>query len=125
MRNKVQFAILFLNVANHKDINENLGRHVGDFLIRKIAGVLQKIVRKTDVVARYSDGDFAILLTNFKDLNKVEMIQQRISKYFEKPVKVNSQTMLVDAKIGIAVYPEDGITDKELLAKAQVQKDTE
>ncbi|HWB70418.1 MAG TPA: GGDEF domain-containing protein, partial [Solirubrobacterales bacterium] len=57
-----QGAVMIIDIDGLKAINDTLGHHVGDSLIRQVAGILRERVRTTDIAARLSGDEFAVLM---------------------------------------------------------------
>jgi diguanylate cyclase (GGDEF)-like protein len=82
MRNNTTLAVLFLDVDRFKRVNDALGHHVGDALLRVIATTIQRIVRPEDVVARYGGEEFVVLCRGISARNAVilaERIRQHVA----------------------------------------------
>ena len=114
-----KLALLLLDLDRFKDVNDTLGHHIGDKLLKKIAVRISGLVRATDTVARLGGDEFAILL----ELTETEYAQelgQRIAAELANVYHVDVHELYVGASIGIAFYPEDGQDSETLMRHADV-----
>ncbi len=135
-RQDFDVAVLFLDIDGFKRINDSLGHHVGDSLLKEISNLLVETVRESDRVSRIFDNEtsqeinttvarlggdeFTILLTGVNDNKDVELVAQRICKAFAKPFKIidekNNYDLHVTASIGICLS-SDKLTNSDDLQK--------
>lgn len=112
------FAVLFIDLDNFKDINDNLGHHAGDLLLIQVAERLQKCIRDRDIVARLGGDEFTIILTKIQDKEHIEKVCQKIILEIQKPFIINNHPCNIGSSIGITYFPEDTILLEELLQNA-------
>ncbi|RBW69832.1 sensor domain-containing diguanylate cyclase [Bacillus taeanensis] len=94
-------AVLFIDLDGFKQVNDTLGHHSGDLLLKDMAKRLVKCVRKSDTVSRLGGDEFTILLPN-TDKKFVLQIAQRIIKALENPVLIEGKSVQVSPSIGIS-----------------------
>lgn len=114
------FALLLLDLNRFKEINDTLGHHVGDNLLREIAGRLKKPLRRTDMIARLGGDEFAILLNPAPDRALVSAIAKGLQDAFDTPLHYEDMDLDLGASIGAAFFPEDSVKAEELVQKADV-----
>jgi diguanylate cyclase (GGDEF)-like protein/PAS domain S-box-containing protein len=102
-REDFQFAVLFLDLDRFKVINDSLGHHVGDELLRTIAGRLQCCLRTEDTVARFGGDEFAILLEDTTGVEDASKVAERIQAELTAPVNLSGFEVFTSASIGIAL----------------------
>ncbi len=107
-------TLLMIDTDKFKQYNDNFGHPEGDKLLKNIANILTKNVRKSDYVCRYGGDEFAIILVNTKKQDAY-YIAERIRQNYSVLKKGDIQ---VSASIGIASYPDDAITKDDLIKKA-------
>ena len=100
------FALMFIDLDNFKNINDNLGHDSGDVLLREAAERLNLCVRGEDTVARIGGDEFNVLLEDVTD-TQIANTAQRILDQLSRPYLIKDQQVFVSASIGIAVYPKD------------------
>jgi len=118
-RNGVKFAILFLDLNDFKLVNDSFGHHTGDELLSLVAKRLKASVRASDTVARYGGDEFIILLPEIKDAGGAAVVAEKVKRALQAPfVGEGGWAVTVSASIGVAVYPDHGLTARELLESA-------
>jgi len=119
-RDDTQVAVLLLDLDRFKLINDTMGHHVGDLLLKKVAMRLSKCVRETDTVARLGGDEFVVILTRLKDLGAIESLAGKIVQEMSRPYHINRQEVRSGTSLGVALYRKDGHDAGELLQKADL-----
>ena len=117
-RRKIRCAVLFLDLDHFKLVNDGLGHHVGDALLKRVASELLTILRPEDTVARFGGDEFVLVATEVQDIADVTDIAERIVTRLATPMTIGDQEITISASLGIALYPEDGDSVDELLKNA-------
>jgi len=100
------FAILFLDLDRFKVVNDSLGHHAGDTLLKLIAYELSSIIRGKDTVARFGGDEFVILIEDLEAEKKAFDIAQRITEFLTEPFVINNQLVFTGTSIGILFSDE-------------------
>lgn len=116
-RNRESFLLLFIDLDHFKEVNDRLGHHTGDLLLKLFAGRLQQGMRKSDTVARLSGDEFAII-AHRATLQEAELLGEKLQQVLRVPMILEGQPYIPSASIGISVYPDHGQTSSELLMNA-------
>ncbi len=111
-----QFALLYIDIDEFKGINDSLGHHVGDELLKAVAARLRSCIRESDLVARLGGDEFAVIQTDASNVADVVEFVTRIHNAIRQPYQCLGHQLSTDASIGIALAPRDG-TDLEQLIK--------
>lgn len=124
-REQRKLAVLSVDIDRFKMINDSLGRPAGDELLREIARRFLSRAAEAGRYARIEGDHFAIVIPDIgSEEGLARVIQQRSEEYFGVPFNVAGSELRVAARIGIAIYPNDGIEGDVLFrhAEAAVKK---
>jgi diguanylate cyclase (GGDEF)-like protein len=119
-RNTGTVGVLFLDFDNFKLINDTYGHHKGDLLIQAASERLASCLRTEDTVARLGGDEFVILLESLEAAKYAAVVAKRLITAMEAPFLISGSDLFITVSIGIAVYPNDGITPEQLLKAADV-----
>ncbi|MHB1445725.1 MAG: putative bifunctional diguanylate cyclase/phosphodiesterase [Acidimicrobiales bacterium] len=113
-------AVMLMDLDRFKEVNDTLGHHNGDLLLREVANRIVAAVRQEDTVARLGGDEFAILLPRLASVDQALSSAQRIVEALQKSFSLNELSVDVGASIGIAISPTDGVEAATLLQRADV-----
>ncbi|MCT2345461.1 sensor domain-containing diguanylate cyclase [Niallia taxi] len=111
-------AVLFMDLDNFKEINDNLGHEIGDKLLKMTADRLKSGVREVDFVCRYGGDEFILMLENIQSNIEVEERAERIIEAFQEPFQFDGFSWKISGSIGISIFPDDGADLAALIQKA-------
>ena len=111
-------SLLFVDLDRLQRVNETLGHHAGDELIRQVAQRLRTTVRDQDTVARLGGDKLAILLVGLSDRIAVLDMAERLLEALREPFRLAGAEIFTSASMGIAIAPQHGTTYQELSANA-------
>ncbi len=117
-REQDQVALLMVDLDRFKDVNDSLGHHIGDLLLREVAERLSRSVRSGDVVARLGGDEFVIALPTLPEKYSPSVVAQKIMQALSEPFFVQDHTFQLGCSIGISLYPDDGGYAADLLRAA-------
>lgn len=118
-RTRECIAVLFIDLDRFKLINDTLGHHIGDGLLRSVATRLQQAVRSGDFVSRLGGDEFVVILRGLKDAAQAHQhAEQRIIPLIRQAHQVQGHELNVSCSVGVATYPQDGADRDELMRRA-------
>ncbi len=121
---KTSYSILLIDLDRFKPVNDVYGHTVGDAVLCEIASRLQSVVREGNTVARLGGDEFAVICTaNPASENPKEAASNLASRIIAKisvPIEVGEDSFNVGASVGIALCPEHGKDQDELLKSADI-----
>lgn len=112
-------SLLIMDLDRFKEVNDTLGHHAGDELLRQVAARLQLARRPADTVARLGGDEFAILLPD-ADVGAASARAGQLLEDLAQSFTVEERALEIGASIGIALYPEHGADAETLLRHADV-----
>jgi len=117
-RDKIQVAIMFIDLDRFKHINDTLGHNAGDTLLQEVATRLERCTREQDTVARFGGDEFTILLEGVNHANDVVIVANKIIRSISYPIRIHDQELYVTPSIGITMYPDDADSVEQLMKHA-------
>jgi diguanylate cyclase (GGDEF)-like protein len=115
-----RLAVLYLDLDHFKGVNDTLGHHVGDELLKEVAERLRSSVRDIDTVARVGGDEFAIIQADVDQPTDVAVLARRICDAIKAPYTLHGHAVVLDTSIGIAIAPNDGTEPSEILKNADM-----
>jgi diguanylate cyclase (GGDEF)-like protein len=115
-----RLAVLVIDLDDFKAVNDTLGHHYGDELLRMVAPRLRQVVRSEDTVARLGGDEFGVLLAG-ADADRAAQVAERLRAGFRRPFRLGPRSQTVAASVGIAVAPDDAEEPVELLRHADLE----
>ncbi|MFO7287010.1 MAG: diguanylate cyclase, partial [Gammaproteobacteria bacterium] len=113
-----RLAVAFIDLDNFKVINDSLGHHVGDELLRTMAERFRRVVREHDTVARLGGDEFVLLINGHASADSVGMLLENVLREISRPWRSEHGELQVTSSIGVALYPDDGDDAETLLKNA-------
>lgn len=115
-----RFALMFVDLDRFKPVNDRYGHHVGDLLLIAVAKRLGTIMRSSDVLARLGGDEFTVIENQLSDPASAGVLAQKIISTLNRPFTLDRKHIEIGVSIGIAIFPDDGVTAAELLERADM-----
>jgi len=113
-------AVLAIDLERFRVINETLGRHAGDALLKQVAERLIDTGVGVDHLARISADCFAMFLSNIREeADLVHFLESQVTAALSKPFQLEGQELRISARAGIAIFPDDGKDADTLFRNAE------
>ncbi len=132
-RHKQSLALMYLDLDDFKVINDTLGHHAGDTVLRELSERLAQCLRaddylsrpstsrsETETVARLGGDEFIIFLPNINSPYEAATVANRVLEALSIPFHVDNHDLHVSASIGITTYPKDGLDAETLIRNADM-----
>jgi len=113
-----RLAVAFVDLDRFKFINDSLGHHVGDELLKAVAARLKSCVRDCDTVARLGGDEFVLLINGHTGPEHVRQMMEKMLAAVAQPWVIQQGEFLVSCSIGVALHPDDGEEALTLLKHA-------
>lgn len=112
-------AVLFLDLDNFKQINDEQGHVAADAVLKEVARRLSGCVRRSDLVARLGGDEFVIVLSELRHVQNTSFVAEKLIQTLAgQPVEVEGVPVRVTTSLGIAAYPSGGTTAEQLVRNA-------
>ncbi len=112
-------CVMSLGLDRFKNVNDTLGHHAGDLLLKDIAGRLQKTLREGDTISRLSGDTFALICPMATDSRHAALVAHKLLEQLESPFMIEDLELFIAASIGITVFPQDTTNPEQLLKNAE------
>jgi two-component system cell cycle response regulator len=119
-REAARFAVAMVDIDHFKRFNDTYGHAGGDEALRLVAATLRNTCRESDVVARYGGEEFALILPGVRSGRAHDLLERFRRVVVATPIHLTGRArpVSVTISIGVASFPEDGVTATEVLACA-------
>ncbi len=118
-RDRREFALIFVDLDNFKNVNDSLGHHVGDLLLQTIAGRIRSSVRELDTVARMGGDEFVVVLPDV-GAEGAQQVARKIIGQVTNSFGIGAHRISMTASAGIGVFPKDGADIESILKNAEL-----
>lgn len=113
-----QLAVLFIDLDRFKHINDSMGHHEGDMLLKSLAERLRQAVANDKTLARIGGDEFVIMLPRVTSHREVEKVVASLQSALQPTVNIGLHELRISCSTGIALFPEDGLTPQSLIQHA-------
>ena len=118
--NASKHAIFFIDLDNFKNINDTLGHDYGDLLLQGVSEKMMSCISEDDLLARNGGDEFLVLKSHFESRDDLENFASQLVSVVHHPFVLKDETATVSMSVGIAVFPDNGLTISELIKNADI-----
>ena len=118
-RSNYTIALAMIDIDRFKHVNDTMGHHIGDRLLKEFVNRVKSCLRPTDTLARMGGDEFVLLLPETDEAGAI-IVVERILQALNPPINVEVQEVHISSSIGISICPRDGQNIHELLRCADV-----
>jgi diguanylate cyclase (GGDEF)-like protein/PAS domain S-box-containing protein len=117
-RERSHMALMFIDLDRFKPINDTLGHHIGDLMLKEVAKRMLECLRESDSAARIGGDEFVVLLPLIETESDAVAVAEKIRNTLEQSFELAGRSLNISSSIGVAVYPGHGGDEKSLLKNA-------
>jgi diguanylate cyclase (GGDEF)-like protein len=117
-RHNRYFGVLFLDLDNFKPINDTYGHHIGDEALIEVSKRLKSALRSSDIIARIGGDEFIAIVEDLENAESAAIIAEKLIGVLSEPMILAGNTCVLGVSIGIAIYPGNGQTARDLYRHA-------
>ncbi|PKO57028.1 MAG: hypothetical protein CVU28_00780 [Betaproteobacteria bacterium HGW-Betaproteobacteria-21] len=117
-RTKTTMAVMYIDLDHFKEVNDTLGHHAGDQLLKHAGERIRNTVRTSDTVARLGGDEFVVVLSSVDSIEGADHVARNVLSALEQPFSLGSRAVTISASIGIAVQSTGSQASEDLLRQA-------
>ena len=117
-RSGTPLALLMVDLDRLKEVNDTMGHHIGDALLRELAKRLRGLLREVDMVARIGGDEFTVILPELKSPDDARLVAEKICTGVMEPLHIEGKVYHPTVSIGVAIYPDHAAEGEDLLRLA-------
>ncbi|SOC39737.1 bifunctional diguanylate cyclase/phosphodiesterase [Ureibacillus acetophenoni] len=117
-KTKSKLAILFIDLDNFKNINDQWGHDIGDLVLKEAANTIQSVLSKKDVAARFGGDEFVVMLKDIDSEEEASAVVKKLLEKFQTPLNIDGVEHRITCSLGVALYPDHGTSSDELIKNA-------
>jgi diguanylate cyclase (GGDEF)-like protein len=111
-------ALLLIDLDDFKRVNDTIGHHIGDQMLRHAGQIFQGRVRRSDTVARTGGDEFAVILEDPVNRETAVRIAAELAEALRTPAQIEQHVVQVGASIGVAIFPQDAGNSEAMFVAA-------
>ncbi len=115
-----KFTLMLGDLNHFKSVNDTLGHHAGDELLKQVAKRISQAIRTSDTLARLGGDEFAFIIHSHQGDLGITQVCQRLQAALAEPFELDGHLFQIGISLGGAIFPEEGATLDELLRRADV-----
>jgi diguanylate cyclase (GGDEF)-like protein len=119
-RSDTSIVVMLIDLDRFKDINDTLGHHYGDEVLRQMSLRLTELLDPRDTVARLGGDEFAVLVRSARSADQGVAVANQIRRALAEPFDAEGVSIELGGSVGVAVHPEDGADVETLMQRADV-----
>ena len=107
-RENYNLAIIYIDLDEFKNINDELGHEAGDRFLKEISRRYNECIRESDTLSRFGGDEFTILMPKVSDIKDASRLALRILNSNTDAVLLNNKNIYPKTSLGISIFPNDG-----------------
>lgn len=118
--NDTAWALLYLDLDNFHDVNDSLGQRAGDQWLQRFAALLKETLPRTGIIGRLGGDKFGVVLPGSDPDDALRLAWEVLHRMHRRAVPGKQGLIKPAASIGVAIYPDNGVTVRDLMTKADL-----
>lgn len=114
-RTQSRVSVVTIDLDDFNKINQTHGTAFGDRVLQRLAARLHHALRRSDLLARLTEDEFAIMTSQKSDVHEAAYLATRMINVIRQPMEIDGITVNLSASVGLAIYPTDGIHPDTLI----------
>ncbi|MCB9493985.1 MAG: EAL domain-containing protein [Desulfobacteraceae bacterium] len=114
------FAVMLIDLDRFKTVNDSLGHHTGDKLLKSVTSKIKNCLRSEDLMARLGGDEFGVLIHNIKSEAEITAIAQRIKNATESTFYIEGNEISISASIGVVTDTDKYINSEQIIRDADI-----
>jgi diguanylate cyclase len=114
-RQNKRVGVLLVDLDGFKGVNDELGHHAGDAILKSVAERLLGCIRACDTACRYGGDEFVILLPEIRGQVDLEKVKRKICEHLRQPYRLGKRSLSIGASIGSALFSEEARSSQALI----------
>jgi diguanylate cyclase (GGDEF)-like protein/PAS domain S-box-containing protein len=119
-RRRSHLAVMFIDLDRFKLVNDTYGHVRGDLFLQQVAGRLRRQLRSSDTLSRLGGDEFTVLVPDLRSAEDAALKAQQFLDALRRPFIVEGEELAATASIGLAVFPDHGVSEDELIRNADL-----
>lgn len=111
-------ALLFIDLDKFKQINDSIGHHAGDILLKEVSARGKSVLKEDHIFGRLGGDEFVIIIPDFESDYEIQLIAEKFSNVVSEPIFIENTELQTSPSIGISFFPRDGKTSEEIMKNA-------
>ncbi len=111
-------ALLFIDIDNFKQINDNYSHQTGDILLHEFSNRIRRNIRKSDIFGRLSGDEFLLIMENLTNIQDIHKYIEKLQTSMRHSFVINGTTIHITLSIGVAYFPKNGHSADALIHAA-------
>lgn len=112
-------GLLLIDINDFELLVDGLGTEGGHALLKEAADRVRQVLRNVDAASRYKNATFGVMMTQLAKPETAAIVAQRLLQVFAEPFYVDNRELNINASVGIAIYPMDGVDLEGLFQAAE------
>lgn len=113
-----KFSLIFIDLDNFKRVNDSLGHHAGDMLLKAAVQRLKSVIHQEDLLGRLGGDEFALIVQRKLKENELLAYLETVRESLVDPFTIEESKFIVSASFGVSMYPQDGDSANEIMKSA-------